>query len=261
MRKPGGVVSAVGVLAFAAMLRGLAILCLAACGKPGTTSRSQVPVASDQVSSEDPTPAAPIIDQTAPPPPTTPPDDHRASATAIYDATNYVAPAELAYSKTLDAVIYPACAGGEGPGEHCGLAAYDRAGKDLAVPPALQVTWYRANDDQTTARTQVIAKLVATLDKLSTYRMDRIAWRGHPAIDLAGFGTVAWSPKDSAVVVSRDGKSSRAAVALADPASGPVNVFWFKEAPVVVVQLRFNPASGGREGYVVFVQLVAVPRP
>lgn len=42
---------------------------------------------------------------------------------------------------------------------------------------------------------------------------------------------------------------------------GPVNVFSSPAAPVAMVQSRFNPASGGREGYVVFIQLVVIPKP
>lgn len=235
------------------------LLVVAACGGRNPTPSQPSSSSAASVSSEDPVAPAPIIDQTAPPASTTPPDDHRASAEAIYDATNYVAPAELAYSKTLEAVVYPACGGGEGPGEHCGLAAYDKAGKDRPVPAELQVTWYRANHDKTEARTRTIVKLGETLDKLNSSRMDRTAWRGDAPIELAGFGTLEWKPKDKVMIATRDGRTTKVPVKLDE--GGPVNVYWSKDAPVAVAQLRFNPASGGREGYVVFIQLLPIPRP
>jgi hypothetical protein len=253
------------VVAFAAMRALLIPLAVAACGKdspPPATPASSGSVGSSNgsVSSDDPgPPPAPIIDQTAPPVATSRPDDHEASATAIYDATNYVAPAELAYSRKLDAVVYPACGGGEGPGEHCGLAAYGRDGKDKKIADDVQVTWFRMNHDKDDKRTQTIAKLKASLDKLDTFRMDRAAWRGDQPIQLAGFGTVEWKPKDKTLVVTREGKTVSRPTKSAE--GGPVNVFWSKDAPLAIAQLRFNPASGGREGYVVFVELVVLPRP
>ena len=147
-------------------------LVVAACGKDTPASQPSTPTGSPPttgsgnvgMSSEDPTPTEPIIDQTAPPASASKPDDHQASAAAIYDATNYVAPAELGYSRKLDAVVYPACGGGEGPGEHCGLAAYDKDGKDKKIPDDVQVTWFRYNHDKDKKRDDTIAKLKASLD-------------------------------------------------------------------------------------------------
>ncbi len=248
------------VVAFAGMRVLLIPLVVAACGKGPVAQTATQPGSNGDISSDVPLPVAPIVDQTAPPAPTTPPDDHAGSAASIYDATNYVAPAELAYSRALDAVIYPACGGGEGPGEHCGLAAYDKAGKDKKVPDDIQVTWFRYNDAKDDKRTQTIAKLKGALDKLDTYRMDRVVWRGDAPLALAGFGSIEWKPKDKALIASRDGKTSKVPTTWGDT-GGPVNVFWSKDAPVAVAQLRFNPASGGKEGYVVFIQLVVIPLP
>ncbi len=209
-----------------------------------------------------PVPASPNPDAN-PPPPTAAPDDHRASATAIYDATNYVAPAQLAYSRKLRSVIYPACHGGEGPGESCSLAGFDSAGASFDVERDLQVTWRRYPGDNKD-RQAVIDRLVATFDKLDTLRLDRSPWRGDPA-ELPGYGTLVFHAKDKQLVATRDGRTTKVAVPW--EREGPVNVFGAPSVPLAVVQSRFNPASGGREsapvteGYVVFVQLVVVPRP
>lgn len=236
-------------------MRGLLIpLVVGACSGAATpgpsTSVAGAPVARPPEPA--PAPSAPSTVS-----PSTSPHDHAASATAIYDATNYVAPAELAYSRTLDAVIYPACGGGEGPGERCGLAAYDRAGKDKPIPAATQVTWARYNHAKDDKRTTTIAKLTAAFDALDTHPLERVDWRGDP-LELVGFGRLSWEAESRTIVLSHDDKTTRVATKLE---GGPVNAFWSADAPVAVAQLRHNPASGGREGYVVFIELLVIPRP
>jgi len=242
-------------------MRWLGILAIAACSnEPAPASPASNPVdPSASVASPESPPPTPIpIDAAAP---TAPADDHAASAAAIYDATNYVMPAELAYSRKLGAVIYPACGGGEGPGEHCGLAAYDKAGKDLPLANDVRVLWQTHPGPKGKAgRRNTVDQLAAAFDKLDTIRLDRRAWAGAAPIDLSGFGRIDWKPKDKVLVATRDGRTTRTSVAWGEK-GGVVNAFWSPEVPLAVVQLRFNPASGGKEGYVVFIQLVVVPRP
>jgi len=181
-------------------------------------------------------------------------EDHAAAAAAIFEAMNYVAPAELGYSQTRGVVVYPACSGGEGPGERCQLAGLDHAGKDVDLGTV--VAWKHYGHDDTD-RDAAVAELTRGLTALDTIRMRRLDWSG-TGIDVPDFGRVEWDGK--AFVASRDGKTVRVPAEWAN-GGGPVAVYAAPAAPVAVAQLRVNPASGGTEGYVVFISLVVVPRP
>jgi hypothetical protein len=183
-------------------------------------------------------------------------DDHAASAAAMFDAMNYVAPDELAYSRAKAIVVYPGCGGGEGPGEHCALTGLDHAGKPVELADFVQ--WSKQGETDPPGRGEAIARIKAALDALDTVRMDRTPWSG-TAMDVPGFGRIEWDAGGKQLVASAGDK--RRAVTVTSDKGGPVNVFASPAVPVAVVQLRFNPASGGTEGYVVFIELVVVPRP
>jgi hypothetical protein len=276
------------------MRRWLIPVVVVACSKGSSTAPSapDKPVLDDPSSASVSSPPAgsgtrfpaPDNPDVHPPTSTAPPTDHKASAAAIFDATNYVAPAELAYSKKLKSVIYPACGGGEGPGEHCSLAGFDNSGASVDVDAKYQVSWHRYPGD-TKNRQPTIDKLVATLDALETVRLDRQRWTGTPPLSLPSFGTLSWDDKAHKLIATRDGGGTTKVGVDWGDRGGPVNVFSAADAPLAVVQLRVNPASGGREsapygfavrvpkepgaketspqneGYVVFIQLVVVPRP
>ena len=84
-------------------------------------------------------------------------------------------------------------------------------------------------------------------------------------MDVPGFARIEWDAKGKAMVATADGKTRR--VAVKSDKGGPVNVYAAPGVPVSVVQFRYNPTSGQTEnkavteGYVVFIELVVVPRP
>jgi hypothetical protein len=233
-----------------------AVIALGGCGKNGASSPPP-PSSNSSVSSDDPATRPNPVDAAVIN--TASPDDHAASARAIFDATNYVAPAELAWSRKLGVVIYPGCGGGEGPGESCSLGALDKAGKTVELPEAVRVSWStggRATDEQ---RATAIAQMTKAFDTLDTFRLDRTPWKG-AALDVPGFGRIEYDAKAKMLIATAEGRTSRVPLK-AHGDGGPVNVYAAAAAPVAVVQSRFNPTSGGTEGYVVFIDLNVVPKP
>jgi hypothetical protein len=172
------------------------------------------------------------------------------------DSTNYVHPAELAYSRSLGMIIYPACGGGEGPGENCQLVGLDSAGKSVNLATVVQ--WSTQNTSDAKARTDAIAAITKALDELDTIRLGSHPWNSSP-LDVPGFASITWDPKGE-FVATRDGKTTRTKVQWGEK-GGPAAVYAAPDVPVAAALLRVNPTSGGREGYVVFVTFAVIVRP
>lgn len=205
------------------------------------------------------TPANPDVSPKAPPPiPAGGAQDRAADAAAWFDARNYVAPALVTYSRTNKLVVFPACRGGEGPGEHCSIAALD--GKSKTVPLPVDVAWSSAGTSKPSDRAAKVADIARALTKLDTVRLARQPWTGAAPIDVAGFGVVTWSPGTKQMKVARGSATTDATVEWGDK-GGPVAIYSAPDAPVAVAQLRVNPTSGGTEGYVVVIQFVVLARP
>lgn len=253
------------------MLRLALVVVVVACGSDkGPNQPASKPTNVEDpgasVSSPPPTPTPPT-----PTPPTTPPatatstaatvptgpEDLGAAAADFYDpkGDNYVAPKLLAYAKKPQLVIYPACRGGEGPGESCDIAAMTHAGKgaDLGVQIHWSTVAGRKQDRDPAVKS--VEKLLRDTDAV---RMWKQAWRGEP-LELPGFGRLAWDDKARSIIATRDAATTN--VAVTGKNTGPVAVYWSPSAPVAVALLRFNAASGGREGYVVSVEFVVIAKP
>jgi hypothetical protein len=213
--------------------------------------------------SKDKAPSTPTTSTTVTPPSTVATtqaivEDPAATAAEMYDQQghNYVAPKVLAYGRKLHLVIYPACRGGEGPGESCDIAALDHVGKGADLDA--KISWVTV-----AGRTQDREPAIAALEKLfvesDAVRLSKQAWRGEP-FEVANFGTIAWDEKRKTIVATREAATTKVRIEWGDQ-GGPVALYTSPSAPVAVALLRVNPTSGGREGYVVSVQYAVVPRP
>jgi hypothetical protein len=224
----------------------IAILVLGCSKPPAEPSGSVASPSAGTTSDTGPIDAAPPVGA---------PDDHAASARAMRDSTNYVQPGELAYSRSRKIVIYPACHGGEGPGESCQLVGLDSAGKSVNLATVVQ--WSTQNSNDAKGRIEAIAAITAALDELDTIRLGSHPWNRSP-LDIPGFATLTWDPKGE-FVATRDGKTTRTKVQWGEQ-GGPAAIY-AADVPLAVALLRVNPTSGGREGYVVFVTLAVITRP
>jgi hypothetical protein len=188
-----------------------------------------------------PPPARPLPDT----PLTTSREDQAAMARELIAFGNFIGPHVVGYSAARKLVVYPACAGSMGgdPGEGCRLMALDGAGKsvDLDVLVEWSYQWNAGGDEPSEQPSDRVREAIErVLVELDVARLPRRDW-GTTSFrrDVPDFAHLEWNPRSHVITATRGSSITRTQVAWGDT-GGPVAVYASSEAPVAVVELRYE---------------------